>query len=120
MYYLEIALKLIVSLSILNVWLLRANKSTPYRGGKANSIKEEFAVYGLPGWFVGVIGALKVGLALALIASIWFFVLEMYAALGIAFLMFGAVAMHIKVNDPIIKAFPAALFLLLSLAIYFI
>lgn len=120
MYYLEIALKLIVSLSILNVWLLRANKSTPYRGGQANSIKEEFEVYGLPGWFVGVIGVLKVGLALALIASIWLSVLEMYSALGIAFLMLGAVIMHIKVSDPIKKAFPAALFLILSVTIYFI
>ncbi len=120
MYYLEIAIKLVIGLSILNVWLLRSGRTTPYRGGSAANIKEEFEIYGLPSWFMIVIGTLKVALSVALIASIWFPTIEIIAALGIAALMAGAVSMHLKVGDPIKKSFPAALFLLLSLAVYFI
>ena len=120
MDYLEIALKLIVGISILNVWLLRANKPTQYRGGTSASIKQEFAAYGLPGWFMYVVGAVKILLAILLIVSIWVPSLEMIASLGIAGLMFGAVIMHLKIKDPLMKAFPAFLFLVLSLAVYLI
>ena len=48
MEYLSIAFQLIVGVSILNVWLIQANKATPWRGGSATTIKEEFAAYGLP------------------------------------------------------------------------
>jgi hypothetical protein len=117
MEYIEMTLKLIIGLSVLNVWLLRAGKATPWRGGNAKNMKEEFATYGLPTWFMSVIGAIKVLLSIGLIASIWYPTLELYAAGGIGLLMLGAVAMHIKVNDPIKKSFPAALFLVLSAAI---
>ncbi|MEP0985241.1 DoxX family protein [Ekhidna sp.] len=120
MLYLEIVLKLVIGLSILNVWLLRSKKSTQYRGGSASNIKEEFQAYGLPSWFMVIIGTLKVALSILLIASIWYPSFETYAALGIAFLMAGAVTMHFKIGDPIKKAFPAALFMTLSLIIYFI
>ena len=115
--YLEIALKLIVGLSILNVWLLRSKKATEWRGGQASTIREEFKTYGLPVWFMYVVGTLKVGLALVLLASIVFPEYEMYAAYGIAFLMFGAVSMHMKIGDPLKKSFPAFSFLVLSIAI---
>lgn len=120
MYYVEVFIKLVIGISILNVWLIRSKQTTPYRGGDATSIKEEFATYGLPSWFMVVIGTLKVALSLALIASIWFPVLEMYSTLGIAFLMLGAVFMHFRIGDPIKKAFPAALFLVLSMVVYFL
>ena len=55
-----------------NVWLLRASRSTAYRGGAATNMREEFAAYGLPAWMVVVVGVLKVGAALALIAGIWY------------------------------------------------
>ena len=42
MEYLEIVIKLAISLSVLNVWLLRANKPTPWRGADAGSLKDEF------------------------------------------------------------------------------
>lgn len=117
MEYLIIALKLIVGLSILNVWLLRSGKRTQWRGGDAGSLEEEFKAYGLPVWFMWAVGGLKVVLAVGLLASIMYPVLEMYAAYGIAFLMLGAVSMHIKVNDPLKKSFPAFTFLVLSIAI---
>lgn len=120
MEYVEIALKLIVGLSILNVWLLRAGKSTPWRGGDANNIAEEFKVYGLPKWFMYIIGGLKSLLAVLLLASITFPQVELISALGIAFLMTGAVSMHFKIGDPLKKSLPAFTFLILSLTIAFI
>jgi len=117
MEILIIALKLIVGLSILNVWLVRSKKSTAWRGGDANNIVEEFKAYGLPVWFMWAIGTAKVGLAILLIVSIFYPQVEAVAAYGIAFLMLGAVSMHIKISDPIKKSLPAFTFLIISLVI---
>lgn len=117
MEYVIVALKLIVGFSILNVWLVRAKKPTPYRGGDANNIIEEFQNYGLPAWFTYVIGTAKVFLAIMLIVSVFYPGIGTYAAYGIAFLMLGAVAMHVKIGDPPVKAFPALTFLAFSLLI---
>jgi len=117
MEYVIIALKLLVGLSVLNVWLVRSKKSTDWRGGDANNIVEEFKNYGLPIWFMYTVGTAKVGLALLLIASIFYPQFEAFAAYGIAFLMLGAVSMHIKISDPLKKSFPAFTFLVLSLMI---
>jgi hypothetical protein len=117
MEYLVIALKLIVGLSILNVWLVRSQKATPWRGGDAKSIVEEFKAYGLPVWVMWAVGTLKVILALLLLYSIYDPQMEPYAAYGIALLMLGAVSMHIKIGDPLKKSFPAFTFLVLSLLI---
>lgn len=100
-------IQVVIALAILNVWLLRYGKATNYRGGNARSLKEEFAVYGLPGWFMGVVGFLKVLLAALLIAGIWFPPVTKPAAAGMAVLMLGAVSMHVKVKDPLKKALPA-------------
>lgn len=48
MDYLLIALTLTVSLGILNVWVLRRDQQTAYRGQAARTLREEFAAYGLP------------------------------------------------------------------------
>lgn len=111
-------LQVVVGLGLLNVWLVRANLATNYRGGNAKNIKEEFAVYGLPGWFCSVVGVLKVGGALALLAALWFPELRQPAAALIAVLMAGAVSMHAKVRDPIVKTVPAAAMLVMSLTLY--
>jgi len=105
--YLLIALQLGVALGILNVWLLRPRRATPFRGGAAKTLTEEFAAYGLPFWFMCVVGVLKVGLAVALIAAIWFHPVAQPAALGLGLLMLGALFMHLKVKDPIKKSLPA-------------
>ncbi|MBP3193540.1 DoxX family protein [Natronogracilivirga saccharolytica] len=117
MEYLMIVLKLIVGLSILNVWLVRSKKSTSWRGGDANNIEEEFKAYGLPVWFMWVVGSIKVVLALLLLISIYYSQFEAIAAYGIAILMLGAVSMHIKIGDPLKKSFPAFTFLVISLVI---
>ena len=100
-------LQIIVALGLLNVWLLRFRQSTTYRGGNAKTMQEEFAVYGLPEWSMWVVGALKVAVALCLIAGLWFHFLVLPAALLLCVLMVGALAMHLKVHDPIKKSLPA-------------
>jgi hypothetical protein len=110
-------LQIIVALGLLNVWLLRFNKSTQYRGGNAKNLKEEFATYGLPEWFVYLIGALKIGSALALLAGIWIPSLVLPAAALVVLLMLGALAMHLKVGDPMVKSMPAGLMFLMGVII---
>ncbi len=39
--------QLFIASSIFNVWLLRYDDPTPYRGGSARNMREEFAAYGL-------------------------------------------------------------------------
>ncbi|TVZ23048.1 DoxX-like protein [Dokdonia sp. Hel_I_63] len=120
MEYLSIVLKCIVGLSILNVWLLRKGQSSPWRGGNANSLKEEFAHYGLSETAMKAVGTIKCLLAVGLLVSIFVPVLEFYSALGIAVMMVGAIAMHLKVGDVLKKSFPAFLFLALSVLIILI
>ena len=105
--YLLITLEVIVALGILSVWILRSGRPTPYRGGNARNLREEFDAYGLPFWFLCVVGVLKVGLALALLAAIWIQRLAQPAAIGLGFLMLGALGMHLKVRDPVRKALPS-------------
>ena len=117
MEYIIPLLKIIVGLSILNVWLIQNNKNTKWRGGDATDIVEEFEEYGLPVWSVYVVGAIKVVLSILLIGSIWVPALTFPAAAGLAFLLAGSVVMHLKISDPLYKSFPAALFLLMCLGI---
>ena len=118
MYYVIIVLKIIVSISLLNVWLIQKNKPTKWRGGNAQNIIEEFKVYGLPESLCYIVGVLKVGLALTLLISIWKNSLEDIAALGLMLLLLGSIIMHIKIKDPLFKSFPAALFLACCAVIY--
>ena len=113
-------LQVIVGISILNVWLLQNKKATRWRGGDAKTILEEFEAYGLPPWSCYVIGTLKVILAALLIAAIWYPELKLPAASGLAMLLAGSVAMHFRINDPLIKSFPAGLFLIMCLGILFL
>lgn len=117
MTYFLIALKLIVALGILNVWLLRSGKATAYRGRNAKNMREEFAVYGLPFPIFCLVGLLKIGLALALLASVWIHHLAQPAAVGMGILMLGAFFMHLKVKDPIRKALPSLAVLAMCVAI---
>jgi len=114
---LRIILQVVVGLGILNVWLIRANWSTGYRGGDAKSLKEEFATYGLPLWFFYLVGVLKISCALALLAGIWFQALVIPGAVGLAVLMVGAFTMHVKVKDPFKKAWPSLAMLAMSVLI---
>lgn len=120
MEFVKIICQIIVGLGILNVWLLRFNKTTPYRGLQARNLKEEFEIYGLPGWFVYVVGVIKVPAAIALLVGIAFPPLVLPGAIVMTALMLGAVVMHFKVQDPAHKFVPAGLVLLLCLTIIFL
>jgi len=110
-------LQLVVGLGLLNVWLVRSKSATAYRGGSATSLREEFAVYGLPSFAFPVVGVLKVSSAIVLIAGVWLELPVRLAAAVIAALMVGAILMHVKVSDPIKRAVPATIMLALSAAI---
>jgi len=110
-------LQIVVALGLLNVWLLRFNRATAYRGGAARNMREEFAAYGLPAWFTYVVGFLKVAAALCLLIGIRFHPIVFPAAALICVLMLGALAMHAKVRDPLKKSLPALSVLVLSLII---
>ncbi len=110
-------LQLIVGLGLLNVWLVRQGSTTSYRGGTAQTLQAEFGAYGLPGFAFYLVGALKVGAAIVLIAGVWFALPVREAAAVVAVLMLGAIAMHIKVGDPAMKSLPAALMLAMTAGI---
>ncbi len=117
MTILHIICQLNIGLGILNVWFLRSKKKTSYRGGETSSLKEEFAAYGLPGSVFLIVGILKVGAALALLAGIFVAELVEPAAMIMAGLMVGAIIMHVKVKDSPKKSLPAAVMLALSLVL---
>ena len=109
-------LSVFVGLTIINVWLFRASRSTSFRGGNATNLLEEFTVYGLEDYFL-IIGIIKVSLAIVLILSLYFSKLRLFASLGIAIMMLVAVYMHISAGDELIKSLPASSQLIDSLLI---
>tara|TARA_Y100000385_G_scaffold202254_1_gene209528 strand:- start:1195 stop:1572 length:378 start_codon:yes stop_codon:yes gene_type:complete len=118
--YIIIALKLIVGLSILNVWLIQPNKPSKWRGGDATTITEEFSVYGLSKTFYYIVFAVKVGLAILLLVSIKYDIFSLYSSIGLAALLGGSIAMHLKVKDALFKSFPAFLFMIMNLIIAYL
>lgn len=113
----RIVLQIIVSLGLLNVWLLRRGRKTPYRGKGAENMRAEFEAYGLPVWFMWVTGALKIGVAAALLAGIWIPAIVQPAAIVLILLMLGAFVMHLKVKDPLMASVPALAMLAMAVAI---
>jgi len=110
-------LQIILALGLFNVWLLRTGKATNYRGGQAKNLKEEFATYGLPPFMYFLVGGLKLACAVALLVGLWVPEAVVPAAGVLAVLMLGALAMHIKVSDPISKSVPAFCMLAMSTAL---
>lgn len=113
-------LQLVIALGLLNVWLIRFNRSTAYRGGSAHSMREEFAAYGLPSWSTYAVGTLKIAAAIALLVGIWVDAAVLPAALIILILMAGAISMHVKVKDSFKKSIPALSMLVMSGAVVFL
>mgnify|MGYP003672437710 FL=1 len=116
-YYFTVAAKIIIFISIINVWFIRFNKPTPWRGGDSKSMKEEFETYGLSHTIMYLVGTIKVGLAILLIVSLWIKDLSTPAAGAMGIFMLGAIAMHFKADDPSIKSFPALILFILSVGI---
>lgn len=116
--YITVLLKCVVSLTIINVWLFRFDQATRYRGGDASDIFAEFTAYGLSLNMMYIVGAVKVLAALLLLVSIFYKKFEFAPLFTIAGLMTAAVYFHFSIGDALIKAFPAALMLLLCAVIY--
>ena len=111
-------LQLAIAVVIIAVWLVRPKLETSYRAGNATNIFEEFEVYGLPNWSVYLVGGTKLGLAMLLIAGIWYSPVVQYAALGMGILMAGAIICHLKTRgDPLSRATPASLMLVMCILV---
>jgi hypothetical protein len=118
--YIVNALQIIIALGLVNVWLLRFSKPTQYRGSGAANMEQEFRAYGLPTWFMYVIGAAKITIAALLIAGLWIPGVVVPAAAVLALLMIGAVSMHIKVRDAAIRMVPALLMLAMAVVVVYL
>ncbi len=115
--YIINALQIILALGLINVWLVRFRKPTKYRGKGAANMEQEFRAYGLPTWFMYLIGAAKMVIAVLLIIGLWIPAVVLPAAAVLAVLMVGAVSMHIKVRDACIRMVPALAMLAMSVAL---
>lgn len=110
-------LQLVVAFGLLNVWIIRRDQETPYRGANSRSLKNEFTAYGLPLWSFYLIGFIKICSALLLLLGLWIPVFVFPSALVISLIMLGAVCMHLKVRDPMKKSLPALIMLFFSIVI---
>ncbi|MEM1178021.1 MAG: DoxX family protein [Acidobacteriota bacterium] len=109
-----IAAQVLAAVAMVDVWLLRYDKPLRARGGDAQTMVEEFEVYGLPGWFRNVVRVLKLSAGAMLVFGLWNPLVAFAGGALLAVLMAGAIAMHIKIRDPWLKSVPATFFFLLS------
>ena len=106
MIWLYRLLIVLVSGTVFNVWLLRLGNATPYRGGTATNLQEEFLAYGLNETVFYLIGGVKLLAALGLLIGLKIPQTVKPSAQIIAVLMFGAIGMHFKIADPIVRSYP--------------
>ena len=117
MHLFKLILQTVIALGIIHVWLWRSGRASVWRGGSATTMKEEFAAYGLPAGAMYLVGFLKLLCALLLLVGIWLPAVTTPVAAGVALLMAGAIAMHLKIGDPMKKSLPAATLFVLSLLV---
>tara|TARA_B110000003_G_scaffold2971_1_gene3210 strand:- start:24676 stop:25011 length:336 start_codon:yes stop_codon:yes gene_type:complete len=98
--------QLIVSISVLIVWVFRYD-----------NIVLEFKQYGLSNLLRNFVGALKISLATILILGIWYQEFLFIASMAMAFLMVCAQLCHFKVKNNWMKFMPSLSLLILSLLI---
>ena len=116
---LYVCVSFFVSFLVTNVWLFRFYKETPFRGGDAKNMIEEFATYGLDINTMYLVGSLKIMASIGLIIGLLKTKFSVYSSLLMAILMTGAIYFHFKISDPAIKYFPSVLMLICSIFIYF-
>jgi hypothetical protein len=109
--------QLIIALGIYNVWIIRVNKATAWRGGAATNMEEEFLAYGLSKQVMQGVRVAKLLSATAVLIGIWYPLSARVGAVCMVLLMSAAVFMHAKIHDPLKKSLPAAFVLLLSLIV---
>lgn len=109
--------QVLLACAMVDVWVRRYSRPGLVRGGDARSMAEEFRHYGLPDWFRNLMRIAKLSAGALLLLGIW---LPWAAVMGgsvLGVLLAGAVAMHLKVNDPVYKLLPSFAFMLLSLVV---
>ena len=102
----SILAQLIVSISVISVWVFRYD-----------NIVLEFKQYGISNLLRNIVGASKISLATILILGVWYKELLVVSSLLMAVLMICAQFYHIKVRNPWLKYIPSFILLLLSLFI---
>jgi len=106
-------LQVILALGLINVWIVRFHHSTQYRGAGAESMEQEFHAYGLPTWFMYIVGGIKLSIAVLLIVGLWFSFLVDASVILLGILMIGAIVMHVKIHDSLVRTLPAIAMLLM-------
>jgi len=106
-----------VSLSILNVWLLRFGQASGFRGGSATDMLSEFAAYGLDATVMYGVGTIKVLAAITLLLGIRYSKLVFPALCTITVFMMAAIYFHVAIHDAWIKSLPAAFLLSASIVL---
>ena len=102
------------------MWLLRLNNPTPFRGGDAITLIDEFKVYGLNDTVFYIVGFVKVITAIFLLMGLFYRKTIVPAAAIIGAIMLVSVYMHFKVQDSFTKHVPALLMLILSVVLILI
>lgn len=104
-------LQILIAVGLLNVWIIRSGRPTRYRGAGAQTMTQEFLAYGLPLWSVYVVGFFKIAIAIIMISGLYRG--DMMSSVGVgalgilSILMIGALVMHTKVRDKIVRMLPA-------------
>ena len=106
MKVLAIISQIIISITILHVWIIRHKFMT-----------EEFKRFGFPVWFKNFVGFIKISLAILLIIGIWKTNIVTFIAMPISFLMLLTVVFHFKNNDGLKQTIPSIFLWLLTLII---
>lgn len=102
----SILAQLVVSISVIIVWVFRYE-----------NIVAEFKYYGLSTLVRNCVGASKIALATLLILGIWYPEFLIPSSLLMACLMLGAQYFHMKVKNPLIKFIPSLVLLFLCVFI---
>lgn len=114
-----IAVQILIAIAMFDVWLFRYDRPARARGGDAKTMAEEFGVYGLPSWMLHLVRVLKLGAGTLMVIGIWYPIAAAIAGAILVVLMGGAILMHVKVRDPLLKSVPATFFFLLSCYVVF-
>ena len=124
MKQLEKIIILIISIVVLNVWIVRPNIHESFgfsfRGGEAKNLLDEFDLYGFSSEIFYLVGFLKVTTALMLLTGLKYSWMKLPAAVLMAIYMSVAFYMHYTVGDDILKFVPSGILLSLSVIIILI
>ena len=76
-----------ISLGIIYAWTIGYNRPSKFRAGNARNMKEEFAVYGFPGWVLPVTRVVKLSLAVCLLFGYFFPIVVKPVAIALTIIM---------------------------------